>query len=79
MKNGRFSGKYVSKAVRFKSPGSASTCPKSGLSVRSSVKLLVIPYLISAPNLDDKSYFSGCTSLTNFFEIVENPFVYGVT
>src|ERR1051325_4459721 len=49
MKNGRFSGKKVSKAVRFTTAGSTSTCPKSGLKVASRVRFEVSRYLRSAP------------------------------
>src|SRR5438034_10819617 len=48
-KKGRRSWKKVSKAVRFRTAGSASTCPKSGFTVASSVRLDVSPYLRSAP------------------------------
>src|SRR5665647_763817 len=50
-KKGLFSSKKVSNAVRFTTEGSASTCPKSGLTVRSSVMSLVIPNLASSPPL----------------------------
>ena len=50
-KNGRFSGKNVSKAVRFTTDGSASTCPKSGFTVTSSVRFSVIPYFRSPPTV----------------------------
>src|SRR6476619_3670051 len=49
MKNGRFSSKKVSKALRFTTDGSASTCPKSGFTVASSVRFDVMPYFTSAP------------------------------
>src|SRR5687768_5149329 len=49
MKKGRFSGKEVSNAVRFTTAGSASTWPKSGLNVASSVKLELRLYLRSRP------------------------------
>jgi len=48
-KNGRFSGKRVSKTVRFNTASSTSTCPKSGLMDASSVKFRAIPYLMSRP------------------------------
>ena len=48
-KNGRFSGKRVSNAVRFTSAGSASTWPKSGLIAVSSVRFGPSPILTSAP------------------------------
>ncbi len=48
-KKGRFSSKTVSKAERFTDAGSTSTCPKSGFSVASSVRLLVMRYLTSIP------------------------------
>ncbi|NJD09554.1 MAG: hypothetical protein FIB01_03580 [Gemmatimonadetes bacterium] len=48
-KNGRFSARKVSYAVRFTTEGSASTWPKSGLSVPLTVRLDVSPYLKSAP------------------------------
>ena len=49
MKNGRLSWKNVSNAPRLSTAGSASTWPKSGLIVPSSVRLDVTPYLKSAP------------------------------
>ena len=49
MKNGRFSSKKVSKAVRLTTAGSTSTWPKSGLTVAFSVRLFVRPYLRSSP------------------------------
>ncbi len=54
-KKGRRSGKKVSNAVRFTWAGSASTCPKSGLIVTSTVRSVVIPYFTSAPIVDEKS------------------------
>src|SRR5438034_1175612 len=48
-KKGRRSWKKVSKAVRLRTAGSASTCPKSGFTVASSVRLDVSPYFRSAP------------------------------
>ena len=48
-KNGRFSGKKVSKVDRFRMTVSASTWPKSGLIVRSSVSSLVRCALASRP------------------------------
>ena len=48
-KNGRRSWKNVSKDVRLTTDGSASTWPKSGFTVASTVMLDVMPYLISAP------------------------------
>jgi hypothetical protein len=48
-KNGRFSSKNVSKAVRFTTAGSTSTCPKSGSTVAFRVRSLVTPYLRSTP------------------------------
>ena len=50
MKKGRRSGKNVSTAVRFTTAGSTSTCPKSGFTVPSRVRLLVRPYFTSAPS-----------------------------
>jgi hypothetical protein len=49
VKKGRRSLRKVSNALRFTSDGSASTCPKSGLKVASSVRLEVTPYLTSSP------------------------------
>jgi hypothetical protein len=48
-KKGRCSGKNVSKAERFTTAGSTSTCPKSGLMVASRVTFEVSRYLRSAP------------------------------
>ncbi len=48
-KNGRFSGKNVSNVERFRMTVSASTCPKSGFTVRSSVSSLVRCALASSP------------------------------
>ena len=48
-KNGRRSGKKDSNAVRLTTAGSASTCPKSGLAARSSVKFDERPYFRSNP------------------------------
>src|SRR5678815_381103 len=48
-KNGRFSGKNVSNALRLTTAGSASTCPKSGFTVAVSVNDGVTAYLRSAP------------------------------
>ncbi len=42
-KNGRRSGKKVSKALRLITAGSASTCPKSGSTVASSVNAAPSP------------------------------------
>src|SRR3954471_24060738 len=49
MKKGRRSLKKVSKALRFTSAGSASTWPKSGFTVASSVRLGPKPTFRSAP------------------------------
>jgi hypothetical protein len=49
MKKGRFSSKNVSNAVRFTTAGSTSTCPKSGLMLPSSERLLLIRYFRSTP------------------------------
>jgi hypothetical protein len=49
-KNGRFSGKKSGKRVRLVRCSSTSTCAKSVLYVRSSVRLGVSPYFTSAPN-----------------------------
>ena len=49
VKNGRFSGKNVSNCVRFRTAGSTSTWPKSGLIVPVSVRLDDRPYLRSTP------------------------------
>ena len=49
MKKGRRSGKRVANADRLTSAGSASTCPKSGLNVASSVRFGPRPILKSAP------------------------------
>ena len=49
-KNGRRSGKNVSKASRFTTAGSASTCPKSGFAVAVSVSPGVTAYFTSSPN-----------------------------
>ena len=49
VKNGRFSSKNVSEADRFTTAGSTSTCPKSGFTVASSVRLLATPYFTSTP------------------------------
>src|SRR3954468_13015626 len=51
-KNGLRSLKNDSKPDRFTCDGSASTCPKSGLIVASSVRFEVSPYLRSAPTRD---------------------------
>ena len=51
MKNGRFSANVVSNTDRFTSAGSASTWPKSGLIVASSVRFEPMPILTSAPTL----------------------------
>ena len=48
-KKGRFSGKKLSNPVRFTTAGSASTWPKSGVTVASSVSPLVSPTLRSPP------------------------------
>ena len=48
-KKGRCSARNVSKAVRLSCAGSASTWPKSGLTVASSVRLEVSPYFRSPP------------------------------
>ena len=48
-KNGRRSSKRTSNAVRFSTAGSASTWPKSGLIVASSVRFSLMPYLMSSP------------------------------
>src|SRR5207249_11710195 len=48
-KNGRRSWKNDSNAVRLRTAGSASTWPKSGLIVASSVRFGAIPYFRSAP------------------------------
>ena len=50
-KNGRFSGKKVSKSVRFTTAGSTSTWPKSGLTVASRAKLLPTLRRRSRPTL----------------------------
>src|SRR6188474_385160 len=49
MKNGRRSWKNVSKAPRFTTAGSASTCPKSGLTVAVSDNAGVTAYFRSSP------------------------------
>ena len=49
MKNGRFSSKKVSNAVRFTTAGSTSTCPKSGLNAPTSVMPVPSPYSRSSP------------------------------
>src|SRR5262245_57262048 len=49
MKNGRFSWKKVSNALRLTTAGSASTCPKSGFTVALSVSAGVTAYLRSTP------------------------------
>ena len=48
-KNWRFSGKKRLNRVRLTCWSSASTCAKSVLTVRSSVRLLARPYLASRP------------------------------
>ena len=48
-KNGRFSGKNVSKTDRFSTAGSCSTCPKSGLNVADSVAPVPSPIRASSP------------------------------
>ena len=48
-KNGRRSEKKVSNAERFTTAGSASTCPKSGLTVVVSVSPGVTAYFASRP------------------------------
>ncbi len=48
-KKGLFSAKKVSKAVRLTSEGSASTCPKSGLTVRLRMVLFDNPIFASRP------------------------------
>src|SRR5213592_3800511 len=48
-KNGRRSLKYVSNADRFTTAGSASTCPKSGLTVAVRVRPEVTAYFASRP------------------------------
>ena len=50
-KKGRRSWKNVSNADRLTSDGSASTWPKSGLTVKASVRLLLSPSLRSPPML----------------------------
>src|SRR5947208_2176346 len=50
-KNGRFSGKNVSKLDRLRTTWSASTCAKSGFNARSSVRSLVGCHLRSSPAL----------------------------
>lgn len=49
IKNGLFSTKKVSKSDRLTTAGSTSTCPKSGFTVPSRLRLLPIPILKSAP------------------------------
>src|SRR5688500_20119955 len=56
MKKGRFSGNEVSNAVRFTTAGSASTWPKSGLNVASSVKLELRLYFTSRPARADCTF-----------------------
>src|SRR3954469_779497 len=51
-KNGRRSWKNVSKPERLTTDGSASTWPKSGLTVAFIVRFDVRPYLMSAPKRD---------------------------
>src|SRR5256885_8970178 len=50
-KNGRRSWKNVSNAVRLSTPGSASTWPKSGLIVASSLRLEATRYFKSPPTV----------------------------
>ena len=49
VKNGRFSSKKVSKAVRFTTAGSTSTWPKSGFTAPTSVMPVPRPYSRSRP------------------------------
>ncbi|MCX5743741.1 MAG: hypothetical protein NT062_14710 [Proteobacteria bacterium] len=51
MKNGRFSAKNSSFALRLTCEGSASTWPKSGFRVADSVKAGPSPYFMSRPRL----------------------------
>ena len=50
-KKGRFSWKNVSNAERLSTPGSASTWPKSGLIVASSLRFEATRYLRSPPTV----------------------------
>ncbi len=49
VKNGRFSSKKVSKAVRLTTAGSTSTCPKSGLTAPTRAMPVPTPYRKSRP------------------------------
>ena len=75
MKNGRRSWKNVSNAERLSTLGSASTWPKSGLIVPSTVRFEVTPYLKSAPAVACWSRLNPVAVGTETFFVTE----YGVT
>src|SRR3954464_2804093 len=79
MKNGRFSWKNVSNAERLSNDGSASTCPKSGLTVASIVTFGVRPSLMSAPAVTccTRSYDGRAFTIVGSDELFAT--VYGVT
>src|SRR5438105_618372 len=62
-KNSRFSGKKRLNRVRFTCCSSASTCEKSVLAVRSSVKADPNPYFTSRPPAPDQSLRMPLVSL----------------
>src|SRR5262245_20117085 len=79
MKNGRFSEKNVSNALRLTTAGSASTCPKSGLTVAVRLSAGVTAYLRSTPTLAPASGVrsNGLPASTGI--VATSPTTYGAS
>ena len=78
-KNGRRSGKNVSKASRLTTAGSASTWPKSGFAVAVSVRPGVTAYFRSRPSEPPGSGESVSGSATSTWRVSTLPSEYGIS
>ena len=78
-KNSRFSGKKRLKRVRLICCSSASTCAKSGLTVKSAVSPSVTPTLMSIPASPFGSFVSRAAGSVGARFVVRSPITYGFT